>query len=166
MITDNSWIIQEYNVELALKTLSGADRPHYRCSSSTPFSLSPGIERTRFQPELERAAREQRLFYYIDRAALSGEIMPQTAKLAWKAWTQVNGAFSRTLSVPDASYGPDGQFLFIWDRDEHHLELEIEQGGGAYFFYRNRISGAVWGSDHKLDGSLEPGIMEKLRIFV
>lgn len=107
--------------------------------------------------------RPQRLFHFIERAKQSQEIEPQTAAFAWDTWGLLNNTLSKALSVPDASYGPDGQFLFIWDKGEHHLELEIEPSGQAYFFYRNRSSGALWDSDYKVGEPLSHEIIEKLR---
>ena len=79
---------------------------------------------------------------------------------------RVSEALSKALSVPDASYGPDGQFLFLWDKGEHHLELEIEPSGAGYFFYRNRTSGTLWDYDYKIGDTFALGILEKLRLFV
>jgi len=172
----------------ALKTLNGAAMPRQRSVPSALItsqeylaqtlpnldeeaifrlldSVTLSKEPSPFQSQLERVARGQRLFHYVEKALQSGEIAPQTADFAWTVWTNVDALLSRTLPIPDASYGPEGQFLFLWDREEHHLELEIEPGGVAYFFYRDRTSGAIWDSDYQFGETLASEVIEKLRIF-
>lgn len=115
--------------------------------------------------QLENHSRELKLFQFITSNMLSGSITSQTAGFAWEAWTLLNEVLSNAIAVPDASYGPDKQFLFLWDRAEHHLELEIEPDGAAYFFYRNRLSGTVWDNNYQIGKPLIPEIIEKLRLF-
>src|SRR5262245_21798744 len=51
-------------------------------------------------------------------------ISPATAQLAREAWWLLWEATGQALPVPAACTGPDGQMLYTWDRDRHHLELE------------------------------------------
>lgn len=49
--------------------------------------------------------------------------------------------------VPGICRGPDGQLVLGWDRDEHHLEVELFPGKPAEIFYRNRLTNELWGVD-------------------
>ena len=49
---------------------------------------------------------------------------------------------SRKLWAPEATPTDDG-FLLIWDRDEHHLQVELFHDGLFDWFYRNRDTDAV-----------------------
>src|SRR5438034_355379 len=69
----------------------------------------------------------------------------------------------KTVLVPDARPGPNGELLYSWDRDEHHLELEIFLDAPAEFFYENDTRGSryrrgsgycVWLSRPKTSTSL------------
>ena len=117
------------------------------------------------QAAMDNAARSQELLRFIEAAKQAQEITPKTAEMAWSTWNLLRRTLSETLMVPDASYGPDGQFLLLWDKVEHHLELEIEPEGSGYFFYRNRTSGALWETDYSVGDDLCGEIVEKLRMF-
>lgn len=81
---------------------------------------------------------------YEEEAPLISEATAASSLAAWKALWSASG---KRLSVPDACPGPDGQLLYTWDREEHHLELEIFPSGRGEFFYRNRKSGELWDWD-------------------
>jgi len=49
---------------------------------------------------------------------------------------------SEKLWAPEATPTDDG-FLLVWDRDEHHLQVELFQDGSYDWFYRNRDSDTV-----------------------
>lgn len=66
------------------------------------------------------------------------------------------------LPVPDASVGPEGQILLIWDNADHHLELETTVEG-ASLFYANRSTGSWWGQPQSF-GMPSPEAVEKLNL--
>ena len=62
------------------------------------------------------------------------------------------------IALPSMGFGPDGKLMFCWDRDEHHLELEIEPGQLPEIFYRNRETDEYWGGfydDHNFKSALQ-----------
>jgi hypothetical protein len=66
---------------------------------------------------------------------------PEYAALAPKIeefWQWV----SRKLWAPEATPTDEG-FLLIWDRDEHHLQVELLRDGSYDWFYRNRDKDTV-----------------------
>ncbi len=73
------------------------------------------------------------------------EISVATANNALSAWKKTQNELP--ISVPDASYGPNGQVLLFWSKSAHYLEMEIESGGNIYSFYKNKITGDVWDSE-------------------
>ncbi len=49
---------------------------------------------------------------------------------------------STELWAPEATPTDEG-FLLAWDRDEHHLQVELFQNGSYDWFYRNRDDDTV-----------------------
>jgi hypothetical protein len=116
--------------------------------------------------ELSSHAPKQRLRSYLRAVSESGEISEETARLAWKGWTQLWLALPYALPVPDACPGPDGQLLYTWDQDEHHFELEIFPNGSGEFFYRNRTTGKLWGVDYVIGEQVPQEAIDKLKLFL
>jgi hypothetical protein len=70
------------------------------------------------------------------------------------------------LEIPDACPGESDNFMFLWNKGEHHLECEIFGNGAVEFFYRNRSTNEVWGEDITIESKLTPAIMKRLMLFV
>jgi hypothetical protein len=82
---------------------------------------------------------------------LSPSITTVTASLAEKVWFNLSKLIGRSLPVPSAATGPDGQVLYSWSVGKDHLEIEILPTGSAEVFYRNRISGENWLTEYLID---------------
>ena len=108
-------------------------------------------------------ADAQSLADYLSRMVQLGDITHRTATLAWDAWNQFVQA-DPALPPPNACPGPDGQLLFTWDDQEHHVELEIFPEGPAEMFYRNRSSGALWEYDFTIGDPIAQSVKDKLRL--
>ena len=108
-------------------------------------------------------ARDQQLKHYITNIRNSGKITNDVAILSWEAWQNLSKTIP--IFVPDAAAGPNGEFIYAWDKNEHHLELEIFPDGVAELFYRNRISSQLWDADYKSGQVITHDIEEKLRLF-
>ncbi len=93
-------------------------------------------------------------------------ISESTAALSLKAWSEIWSVSGRRLPVPDACPGPEGQLLYTWDREEHHLELEIFPDGRGELFYRNRKSGELWDLEYMVEDFIPAVIFGKLRLFM
>jgi hypothetical protein len=125
-----------------------------------------GFIETRFSASLENSDEErvQGLAYYLGTVSAAGEITPSTAALALKFWNELRRAV-RGLPVPDAAPGPEGQLLYTWNRAEHHLEAEIFPNGSIEMFYRNRITGDLWGHDSTAGDALSEEVITRLRLM-
>lgn len=55
-------------------------------------------------------------------------------------WLEVK--FNWELPIPSIGTNKD-RFLFCWDNQEHHLEVELGQIEEFEWFYRNRKSGII-----------------------
>src|SRR5205823_5953034 len=108
----------------------------------------------------------QRLSRFISNLRDNKEISGETASRAWNIWLQLKNAAGEVLRVPDASAGPDDEFIFIWNSPEHYLEVEILADGTLEFFYRNRYNGSLWGSDYKFGQNITQEVLDKLTIFL
>jgi hypothetical protein len=93
-------------------------------------------------------------------------VPPRLARLAWEAWSTLSNSVGNALLVPDACPGPDGQLLYTWDRDEHHLELEIFPDTPAEFFYENDATGHVWETQFDIGAPVSAEVLDKVRLFV
>ena len=77
---------------------------------------------------------ERILLDYISNAVHNGSVdnnVADSSRIIWKA-------VRKTMSVPNAGAGPDGEFILTWDRDNHHLEAEIMLDGHIEWFYYDR----------------------------
>jgi hypothetical protein len=109
--------------------------------------------------------RVQGLIDYLDRIAADRLITPEMALLTWDAWNKLSVATENTLPVPDACPGPDGELLYTWDHEEHHLELEIFPDQPAEFFYRSRRSSELWECEYVIGESLPNDTLARLQLF-
>lgn len=106
---------------------------------------------------------------YLKRVSTQGTpplITTETATQARRAWWAVWEATGFALPVPAASSGPDGEMFYSWDRGWHHLELEIIPGQPAEFFYRNRVTGELWGADYIIGDPIPVDAINKLKLFI
>ena len=109
--------------------------------------------------------REQRLRQFIGNLRDKADVSSETASRVWRTWREISVASGRVLRVPDASAGPDDRFIFVWNKGEHHLELEFLPDGTMEFFYKNRASGYLWGEDYKTGETLTQEVLNKLAVF-
>ncbi len=85
------------------------------------------------------------------------------ARITWQfAWM----AAGPNLPVPAAGVGPDGQILYSWNYNEHHLEVEIFADQPAEWFYRNRKTGEVLEFDQNPGSALSPELINKLNLVL
>lgn len=104
----------------------------------------------------------QRLNAYIDQAFEAQEISEQTAQIAHSVLRSLEDY--PLLSLPDASYG-EGYFIFTWDKEEHHFEIEIEPTQTLYYFYENRATREIWSHEEHEVTRFEAEILSKLALF-
>jgi hypothetical protein len=110
--------------------------------------------------------RVQGLVDYLNQCVDQELITARVARLAWTAWTALSDSTGNALLVPDASPGPDGQLLYTWDRDEHHLELEVFADAPAEFFYENEASGEAGEATLDIGEPVPAEMLSRLRLFV
>ena len=65
------------------------------------------------------------------------------------------------IRIPQAGPTPDGSFQLVWDRGEHHVEVDVYPEGHLEWFYRNRRTGEVEGADEQI-GDLPPLLVKHL----
>jgi hypothetical protein len=117
----------------------------------------------------QQIAREQRLYHYLADIRDREEISASTADAASKMWQVLKqmppAGTGKALPVPDASPGPDGELLYVWNKDEHHFELEFIPGAPMEFFYRNRNTGAIWGTVYSQGEDLPEEVIDRWSIL-
>jgi hypothetical protein len=71
---------------------------------------------------------------------------------------------SKKLWAPEATPTDDG-FLLIWDRDEHHLQVELFRDETYDWFYRNRDTDAVSYEEGLTYGRWTPQFQEAISLL-
>jgi hypothetical protein len=107
--------------------------------------------------------------YLKDISAGTGEerlVAPNTARLAFTLWASLWLGTRYKLPVPDACPAADGSIFYTWQREEHHLELQVMPEGPAEFFYTNEATGALWECEYTLGEPTSAELLDKLRLFV
>lgn len=142
-------------------------RSPYVCPWNKPSPTAAAAPRSEpvKQESGELAERIIEHINYLRDVFKEGLISPETAREAMVAWLECWVATGYTLPVPAACTGPDGQMQYVWDRDEHHLELNFTPSEPASFFYRNRKTGELWMEDFTA-GVTDPAALEKLKLVV
>jgi hypothetical protein len=102
---------------------------------------------------------------FLRRAAADGLASATTVEAAKQIWEQVWRAAGRAIGGPAAGVGDDGEILCTWDRDEHHLEVEVREAE-ADWFYKNRQTRetAEW-QTRATDSHLPTELVERIRIL-
>lgn len=95
------------------------------------------------------------LLIYIDKA-IDYKILAEAIEICYNL-TNLG------LPIPAACTGPDGQVCYVWDNNEHHLEIEFIPDSPIEFFYRNRETGECF--DSELCGPLSDIQLEKVNLF-
>ena len=123
------------------------------------FNVETSDEASKFRIE-----REQKLLTFIQKSLDNRQITRATAELALSTWNAISHFVDGVLPVPDASAMPEDGFIFVWNKDKHHLEIEICQGE-TEIFYRNRDTNEVWGDTLDLSNDLDETILRKILLF-
>lgn len=108
-------------------------------------------------------------FEYLKRISSGAEALVSVtvAEQAKHVWLKCMEMFGSLLVLPAAGATPDGQIIYSWDSEEHHLEAEIFGGTHAVeWFYRNRESGEFWEQEIGERESLSGEIVSALRHFL
>jgi hypothetical protein len=89
-------------------------------------------ELRKLAPEINRSWSE-----FLDSLASLEEYPAEQVRRVQDAWEHLVKQLGE-ISPPRAQANEDGGFSMAWDRDEHHLEIEILPSGIVEWFYRNR----------------------------
>ncbi len=97
----------------------------------------------------------------VTRDELVGSEVTGAAK---EAWWKIFAVTDGLMPYPAGCAGPEGDLLYYWDFNEHHLELEFALNRIPEFFYRNRLTNELWES--VLDAeSIPQDAVAKLKLF-
>lgn len=100
---------------------------------------------------------EQKLKDYLEREC------PAISKIAWYVWLQID-SLGLNLEVPDACPNNSGSVTMLtWRSNQHYLECEISDDQ-VDFFYRDRLTGKVWGEDVPLGKTFSIAVIDHLKL--
>ncbi|MHB9026209.1 MAG: hypothetical protein ACYC7E_18885 [Armatimonadota bacterium] len=112
--------------------------------------------------------RVEKLHGYLLKLREDKLVSKPVYEFALNAWNLVSKAISETkglLPVPDASYGPEGEILYTWDKGSQHMEIEITTEQTAELFYYNRETGQQWYSEFKSGSQLPADAIDYFGAF-
>jgi hypothetical protein len=95
---------------------------------------------------------------YLDRMAAEGVVTQSVTAAAHAVWDQASLATDHRIPIPAATAAEGGLIWYTWDRDDHHLEAEIPEGGPVEWFYQNRKTGEVWSADVSVADPFPPSL--------
>lgn len=99
------------------------------------------------QAEVAQSDWEDYLLRLTSRGTLSEDVV-ETVRELWNALQE------RVPSVEVPHAGPDdGGLIMVWDRDQHHFELEVREPRYYDWFYRDRATDNYSGEEDCLVGS-------------
>ncbi len=130
---------------------------------STTVSAVPRLPSVK--PEPEANPREDWNVYLSSLARPRGPLTSQHAKHVRRFWHSLRSQLSPDLPVPQAGPTEAPGLLLVWDRDRHHLEVEIFQDGTYDWFYRDRRSEAYLGDEGLAAEARPQELVEHLRGF-
>ena len=92
-------------------------------------------------------------------------ISPETASKAWELWLDIRHVAGRSMPVPAAATGPDGEMFYSWDNGRHHLEVELIPNKAIEFFYQDRESGSYWAEDYTAGSPMPATVTQAVQLF-
>jgi hypothetical protein len=109
------------------------------------------------------ADAERQWLHYLRNLPQSGAVSPFIAASAEQLWRDIQPATGR-LPVPDAVATANGGILLAWDRDDHHIEIELMPSGSYDWLYRNRRTGVYAGGEDLALQALAPELLSQLML--
>jgi hypothetical protein len=106
------------------------------------------------------------VYAYLGRLQRDAVITEATFMKAGMAWSSIVLTTRKPLPPADVAPGDDGSVLISWDRDEHHLEIEVFPGDGPNeLFYGNRATDETWSCDLDRANSLPRAAQAKIKLL-
>lgn len=111
---------------------------------------------------LSRDEKRDDIAYALGIAVARGDISSDTALLAREAWKEIERSLS-FLPPPIVSTVENAQVMLSWDKNEHHLIIEIFPDKSVELFYSNRNTHSPWEYDSTVGASLPIEIVERIK---
>lgn len=77
-------------------------------------------------------------------------------------YKRLNDTVSGQLRPPHCGVGNTDIWQFSWDNHEHHFDVDVYVDGTFDWFYKNRATEAVDGTDEERDTEIAPRVVEYL----
>jgi hypothetical protein len=112
-----------------------------------------------------RASDEAWNDYLATLARPQGPLAEHHVRLVCGFWRQLRSLVNGAFPLPQAGPTPDQGLLMLWDRDRHHLEVEIYEDGTYDWFYRDRQTESYLGDEGLALDVRPPELVGQLRHF-
>lgn len=79
-------------------------------------------------------------------------------------WNKIKQDFP-LIDDPQTGLSNDGSYQFVWNKAEHHLDIDIYDDGSIDWFYRNSFSKKIDGTDESKDFLISEALIKYLNII-
>jgi hypothetical protein len=95
-----------------------------------------------------------------------GSATPAQADLVRSFWKRLLAEAGDSVAAPTTAGRSDEGFVLVWDRSEHHLDVDLLDEGSLEWFYSNRRTELFEGQEGLLTGAALPEpILRYLKLF-
>lgn len=94
--------------------------------------------------------------------APKGPLDPFQAARVRKLWESLRQRMGQTLVPPYGAPLESGGFAMVWDRGDHHFEIELLPDGAYDWFYMDRSSAVRGGEEQQSLGVCSPEMIRLL----
>jgi hypothetical protein len=158
------------DLTLALKERSAAHGSLRGTASPVPDSpavagsYEPGGQTSSEDPH-GQPTNEDWERYLADLGKPEGPLMADHVEHVRRFWRYLRSFVDKAFPVPQAGPTEARSLVMVWDRDRHHLEVEIFERGIYEWFYRDRLTQEHTGGEN-LDPTARPrDLMAHLQLF-
>jgi hypothetical protein len=96
----------------------------------------------------------------------SGPLAPEHVGEVRKIWTVLLDQLGFRLRLPMTQLTPDGAIQLSWDSGRHYVDIDIHPDGSLAWFYRDRTTGALDGTEEDTLISLPNDLLARLTLLL
>ncbi len=111
--------------------------------------------------------RDKRLWdTYTEGLKASGSFSAEHVDYVKAFFLRIRSTIDEGFPLPHAGPTPEGALQLVWDRGEHHVDVDIHPTGTFEWFYSNRATNAMDGQEDCEPGSFSAELVQAFRYLV
>lgn len=162
-------------VAVAAVVVVAAYAPVYKVDSSTSIPEVAIIRQQTENSAMQRSSSvasalhsEKFIHWQAYMASLDADdcevAAPQRSSVR-QIWSQITRRFGALIAPPAAGLLDNGVFFMSWSRGPHYCEIELTADGSIEWFYKNRETRDLAGTEGEAETSLSSSLMSRLSLF-